>query len=276
MTSIMLVPSTAHRHFSDSIIKQPRPFTHAQSFSRRARVVSSVLPPKRRGAWSAVRRTLSSFRFRHRVRSDDVSGSASPHGAPFAAICEPGTVLPGEDGGATRPLIRQAFACLYPLLVQPRTAEPPSWPGRSTPAFRAQRVRTVRADAASCSAFKTPLESAPHEQDTPNIREVRSAGIRIPITKCFGNAWPVRCASLRGAQRRSNPVFVCYLDCFAEPVIGRRFAPPRWLAMTIAGVDVTRLISSRRPACAGTTSDVLKRSIFSSVIPGRATSREPE
>ena len=144
---------------------------------------------------------MSSFRFRHRVRSDDVSGSASPHGAPqtslrslrkldcyLAAICEPGTVLPGKDGGATRPLIRQAFACLYPLLVQPRTAEPPSWPGRSTPAFRAQRVRTVRADAASCSAFKTPLESAPHEQDMPNIGEVRSAGICIPITKCFWKA----------------------------------------------------------------------------------------
>ena len=157
---------------------------------------------------------MSSFRFRHRVRGDDVSESESPHGAPqtslrslrkldcyLAAICEPGTVLPGEDGGATRPLIRRAFACLYPLLVQPRTAEPRSWPGRSTPAFRAQRVRTVRADAASCSAFKTPLESAPHEQDTPNIREVQRAGIRIPITKCFGNARPARCASLRGAQR---------------------------------------------------------------------------
>ncbi|MEA2895529.1 MAG: hypothetical protein QOJ84_1144 [Bradyrhizobium sp.] len=23
------------------------------------------------------------------------------------------------------------------------------------------------------------------------------------------------------------------LDCFAEPVIGRRFAPTRWLAMTV-------------------------------------------
>jgi hypothetical protein len=23
------------------------------------------------------------------------------------------------------------------------------------------------------------------------------------------------------------------MDCFAEPVIGRRFAPTRWLAMTI-------------------------------------------
>ncbi len=25
------------------------------------------------------------------------------------------------------------------------------------------------------------------------------------------------------------------LDCFAEPVIGRRFAPTRWLAMTTVG-----------------------------------------
>src|ERR1700731_654624 len=25
----------------------------------------------------------------------------------------------------------------------------------------------------------------------------------------------------------------CAMDCFAEPVIGRRFAPTRWLAMTI-------------------------------------------
>ena len=30
--------------------------------------------------------------------------------------------------------------------------------------------------------------------------------------------------------------FVCgKLDCFAEPVIGRRFAPTRWLAMTLTG-----------------------------------------
>ena len=32
------------------------------------------------------------------------------------------------------------------------------------------------------------------------------------------------------------------MDCFAEPVIGRRFAPTRWLAMT------WRYASSRRAA----------------------------
>src|SRR5258708_3310578 len=39
--------------------------------------------------------------------------------------------------------------------------------------------------------------------------------------------------SLRGATRRSNPAFFAAVDCFAEPVIGRRFAPTRWLAMTV-------------------------------------------
>jgi hypothetical protein len=33
--------------------------------------------------------------------------------------------------------------------------------------------------------------------------------------------------------RRSNPYFLCCtMDCFAEFIIGRRFAPTRWLAMT--------------------------------------------
>jgi hypothetical protein len=28
------------------------------------------------------------------------------------------------------------------------------------------------------------------------------------------------------------------MDCFAEPVIGRRFAPTRWLAMTVSGCSI--------------------------------------
>src|SRR5258708_9036993 len=36
-------------------------------------------------------------------------------------------------------------------------------------------------------------------------------------------------------KRRSNPFYpLIDLDCFAEPVIGRRVAPTRWLAMTEA------------------------------------------
>src|SRR5258706_10202021 len=38
-------------------------------------------------------------------------------------------------------------------------------------------------------------------------------------------------SSLRGAKQRSNPAFVA-VDCFAEPVIGVRYAPTRWLATT--------------------------------------------
>src|SRR5437773_7554201 len=48
----------------------------------------------------------------------------------------------------------------------------------------------------------------------------RTAGVDLP--------------SLRGAQRQSNPSSLRgRMYCVAEPVIGRRFAPTRWLAMTM-------------------------------------------
>src|SRR6266403_2211350 len=40
-------------------------------------------------------------------------------------------------------------------------------------------------------------------------------------------------SSLRGALATKQSIFVCgTMDCFAEPVIGRRSAPTRWLANT--------------------------------------------
>src|ERR1700674_3540049 len=41
--------------------------------------------------------------------------------------------------------------------------------------------------------------------------------------------------SLRGAHARKQSILSSEgeMDCFAEPVIGRRFAPTRWLAMTM-------------------------------------------
>jgi hypothetical protein len=41
-------------------------------------------------------------------------------------------------------------------------------------------------------------------------------------------------SSLRGAKATKQSILTLYgeMDCFAEPVIGRRFAPTRWLAMT--------------------------------------------
>jgi hypothetical protein len=164
-------------------------------------------------------------RFRHRLRRGVRPESASPHGAPFAAIFEPGTVLPGEDGGEYRPLIRQAFACLRPLLVQPRTAEPRSWPGRSTPAFRTQRVRTVHADAASCSASKAPSRSAPHEQDMPNISAVKDAGIDIPITKCCSIGSPDIFRRHSGARaQRASPESTAPNEIYARWIPGLRQA----------------------------------------------------
>src|SRR6202035_2935264 len=35
-----------------------------------------------------------------------------------------------------------------------------------------------------------------------------------------------------GCDEAIHPSTRCAMDCFAEPVIGRRFAPTRWLAMT--------------------------------------------
>jgi hypothetical protein len=36
------------------------------------------------------------------------------------------------------------------------------------------------------------------------------------------------------ATKQSIVTVALAVDCFAEPVIGRRFAPTRWLAMTVA------------------------------------------
>jgi hypothetical protein len=36
----------------------------------------------------------------------------------------------------------------------------------------------------------------------------------------------------RSEATKQSSLACGFLDCFAEPVIGRRFAPTRWLAMT--------------------------------------------
>ncbi len=59
----------------------------------------------------------------------------------------------------------------------------PSLPD-ATGANRARRRRILL-------RFKAPSRSAPHEQDMPNIREVQSAGIGMPITKCCGGLFRI-------------------------------------------------------------------------------------
>jgi hypothetical protein len=50
-------------------------------------------------------------------------------------------------------------------------------------------------------------------------------------------------------KRRSNPSVSApaAMDCFAEPVIGRRFAPTRWLAMTETTISVIPGRAQREP-----------------------------
>ena len=57
--------------------------------------------------------------------------------------------------------------------------------------------------------------------------------LQVTESAFAGDEGKTKLSSLRGAKRRSNPHLpCCQMDCFAEPVIGRRFAPTRWLAMT--------------------------------------------
>ncbi|MDO8978370.1 MAG: hypothetical protein Q7V17_03965, partial [Afipia sp.] len=104
------MPSTPNGAFSRFDFQTATSFSHASLLSRLiARGELLVLSPQQRGAWSAARRTLSLFRFRHRVRSGEIRKRIALRRS-IAAILGEGTVLPGEDGGANRPLIRPAFA----------------------------------------------------------------------------------------------------------------------------------------------------------------------
>jgi len=119
---------------------------------------------------------------------------------------------------ATRASIRLAFARLHPVLVQPLRAEPRSWPGRLTQPPGRVGAKPHRAGAASCSAFKTPLESAPREQDSARISAHRAAGIRIPITKCFS----CRAQRIKKSGGRSLRFYVVMLLPVLIPTV-----PPR-------------------------------------------------
>jgi hypothetical protein len=43
----------------------------------------------------------------------------------------------------------------------------------------------------------------------------------------------LKCVIARSEADEAIQSALAALDCFAEPVIGRRFAPTRWLTMTI-------------------------------------------
>jgi hypothetical protein len=49
----------------------------------------------------------------------------------------------------------------------------------------------------------------------------------------------------RSEATKQSRVACVALDCFAEPVIGRRFAPTRWLAMTENYIFNSRPVTRR-------------------------------
>src|SRR5882757_644678 len=51
---------------------------------------------------------------------------------------------------------------------------------------------------------------------------------------------------MTGSATKQSSLPSWFLDCFAEPVIGRRFAPTRWLAMTNKGCPLSVLLADDR------------------------------
>src|SRR4051794_25014425 len=108
------------------------------------------------------------------------------------------------------------------------------------------------------------LQAAPHGRCAPSPRPSRGEGWgegalsthshsrRVPLTRIASamrsdlspqaGRGKVSPAIIASAAKQSMPQRYERMDCFAEPVIGRRFAPPRWLAMTML-VQILR----RRP-----------------------------
>jgi hypothetical protein len=72
-------------------------FAQAHSLSRRARVALFVSPLKKMRGMERREAQMSWFASGIRLRGGRWSGSASPCGAPFAAILGERTVLPGQD-----------------------------------------------------------------------------------------------------------------------------------------------------------------------------------
>ncbi len=117
---------------SDSIVRQPlsftHPFAHTQSLSRHARVAFFSFTPRNMRGMERREAQMWCLAAGIRLRGEWFSGSASPHGAPLRRFWARGPHFRVRTGAA-RP-DPAGFPRLHPVLVQPRTAEPRSWPGR--------------------------------------------------------------------------------------------------------------------------------------------------
>src|ERR1700722_3080265 len=79
---------------------------------------------------------------------------------------------------------------------------------------------------------------------TARLRRRTSTRINRASANIEPSCYPVYFpTSLRGALATKQSILssCCKMDCFAEPVIGRRFAPIRWLAMTAACLSLALL-----------------------------------
>ena len=104
------------------------------------------------------------------------------------------------SGCCARPCgcVRAIRACALQPSLRPDAAAPP---------HPAPRIVTIA---------KRPSSTG---RDTPNIREVWRAGIRIPITKCFGVPGPGQPDDIRDSERSRLRFVSSRLDC-------PRFQPP--------------------------------------------------
>ena len=183
MTLDMWVPSPTNV-FSDSIFKQPLHLRHLRTRirSRASRKLIPQFHPSSHEGHGAPRGAPCIVSLPAPLARRWSSGSASPCGAPLRRFWARGPYFRVGTGAFTPSSGRLSPPSSRTSSSRERQSHvvgpdgDPSLPDDMV-ANHARRRRILL-------RFKSALESAPHEQDVSNLRALRSAGIRIPITKC--------------------------------------------------------------------------------------------
>src|SRR6185437_13933073 len=97
--------------------------------------------------------------------------------------------------------------------------------------FRAAGKRITRRDPArrSDGGAAARRDGRAHHCDR---RRDRGDGELTDPTIFVAEVTPLPVTARSNATKQSIGLAPCQMDCFAEPVIGRRYVPTRWLAMT--------------------------------------------